>query len=98
MIARAPARLPLLSHHAVSLSHRHAPPSARPFSGKLVSHVRVAVLPCSKSVDSKFAKHLARAVPLCIRHLHRAPEGEDELREHCLQVCGCVGGGGGLMG
>ena len=41
---------------------------------------------CSKGVGHKFGKHLPHAVPLCIRYLRSAAEGDEELREHCLQV------------
>jgi hypothetical protein len=45
--------------------------------------------PCSKAVGHKFGQHLPRAVPLCIRYLRSAAEGDDELREYCLQVRYC---------
>lgn len=48
--------------------------------------------PCSKSVGHKFGKHLARGVPLCIRYLRGAAEGDEELREYCLQARGRRGG------
>lgn len=41
---------------------------------------------CSKSVGYRFGKHLGRAVPLAIRYLRGAAEGDEELREYCLQV------------
>jgi len=37
-------------------------------------------------VGYKFGVHLPRAVPLCIRYLRSAAEGDEELREYCLQV------------
>ncbi|KAI3438733.1 hypothetical protein D9Q98_001153 [Chlorella vulgaris] len=40
----------------------------------------------SKSVGHTFGQHLPRAVPLCIRYLRSAAEGDDELREYCLQA------------
>lgn len=45
-----------------------------------------AVGAISKSVGHKFGKHLPRAVPLCIRYLRSAAEGDEELREYCLQA------------
>ncbi|EFN57516.1 hypothetical protein CHLNCDRAFT_57288, partial [Chlorella variabilis] len=45
-----------------------------------------AVAGISKSVGNKFGKHLPRAVPLCIRYLRVAAEGDEELREYCLQA------------
>ena len=43
---------------------------------------------CSKAVGHKFGPHLPRSVPLCIRYLRSAAEGDEELREYCLQVRG----------
>lgn len=40
----------------------------------------------SKSVGYRFGKHLGRAVPLAIRYLRGAAEGDEELREYCLQA------------
>ncbi|KAL4425586.1 hypothetical protein ABPG75_009602 [Micractinium tetrahymenae] len=45
-----------------------------------------AVGAISKAVGHKFGKHLGRAVLLCIRYLRAAAEGDEELREHCLQA------------
>lgn len=41
---------------------------------------------CSKAVGYRFGKHLGRGVPLAIRYLRGAAEGDEELREYCLQV------------
>ena len=41
---------------------------------------------CSKAVGYRFGKHLGRGVPLAIRNLRGAAEGDEELREYCLQV------------
>ncbi|PSC76088.1 cullin-associated NEDD8-dissociated 1 isoform B [Micractinium conductrix] len=40
----------------------------------------------SKAVGHKFGPHLPRSVPLCIRYLRSAAEGDEELREYCLQA------------
>ena len=64
----------------------HLVPSALPHPSVLFPALLCC---CSKGVGHKFGKHLPRAVPLCIRYLRSAAEGDEELREHCLQV-GCM--------
>ncbi len=40
----------------------------------------------SRAVGWRFGRHLAVAVPLVIRYCGEAKEGDDELREFCLQA------------
>jgi len=40
----------------------------------------------SRAVGFRFGPHLAAAVPLAIAHCDRAGEGDDEMREACLQA------------
>jgi hypothetical protein len=50
-------------------------------------------------VGYRFGRYLNDAVPLVVRHCDQAGEGDDELREYCLQV-GREGGreqGGGWV-
>ena len=44
------------------------------------------VLRCSRSIGYRFGKHLPATIPLVIKFSHDAVEGDDELREHCLQA------------
>jgi hypothetical protein len=37
-------------------------------------------------VGFRFGPHMGSAVPLMIQFADKAPEGDDELREQCLQV------------
>lgn len=46
----------------------------------------MALPPCSRAVGYRFGRYLSTAVPLAISHCDKAAEGDDELREHCLQV------------
>lgn len=41
---------------------------------------------CSRSIGYRFGKHLPATIPLVIKFSHDAVEGDDELREHCLQA------------
>ncbi|GFR41084.1 hypothetical protein Agub_g1724, partial [Astrephomene gubernaculifera] len=45
-----------------------------------------AVGQISRAVGYRFGRYLGTAVPLAIRHCDNAAEGDDELREHCLQA------------
>ncbi|EFJ52089.1 hypothetical protein VOLCADRAFT_79240 [Volvox carteri f. nagariensis] len=45
-----------------------------------------AVGQISRAVGYRFGRYLATAVPLAISHCNKATEGDDELREHCLQA------------
>lgn len=45
-------------------------------------------VPCSRSVGYRFGRHLAVAVPLMVSQCEGAAEGDDELRELCLQEGG----------
>ncbi|KAL3163066.1 hypothetical protein ABBQ32_009489 [Trebouxia sp. C0010 RCD-2024] len=40
----------------------------------------------SRSIGYRFGKHLPATIPLVIKFSHDAVEGDDELREHCLQA------------
>ncbi|DBB08467.1 hypothetical protein WJX82_000009 [Trebouxia sp. C0006] len=40
----------------------------------------------SRSIGYRFGKHLPAVIPLVIKFSHDAAEGDDELREHCLQA------------
>jgi hypothetical protein len=42
--------------------------------------------PRSKAVGFRFGPHMGTAVPLMIDFAGKAGEGDDELREHCLQA------------
>lgn len=42
----------------------------------------------SRAVGYRFGKHLPVTVPLVIDYCQQAKEGDDELREYCLQVGG----------
>lgn len=41
---------------------------------------------CSRSIGYRFGKHLPATIPLVIKFSHDAVEGDDELREYCLQA------------
>ena len=41
---------------------------------------------CSRSIGYRFGKHLSSVIPLVIKYCHSAAEGDDELREFCLQA------------
>ena len=41
---------------------------------------------CSRSIGYRFGKHLPSVIPLVIKFGHDAAEGDDELREFCLQA------------
>ena len=41
---------------------------------------------CSRSTGYRFGKHLPNVVPLIISFSKKAAEGDDELREFCLQA------------
>ncbi|KXZ56874.1 hypothetical protein GPECTOR_1g789 [Gonium pectorale] len=45
-----------------------------------------AVGQISRAVGYRFGRYLGTAVPLAISHANKAAEGDDELREHCLQA------------
>ncbi|KAG2500009.1 hypothetical protein HYH03_002291 [Edaphochlamys debaryana] len=45
-----------------------------------------AVGQISRAVGYRFGRYLGTAVPLAVQHCDRAAEGDDELREHCLQA------------
>ncbi|KAG2450178.1 hypothetical protein HYH02_000280 [Chlamydomonas schloesseri] len=45
-----------------------------------------AVGQVSRAVGYRFGRYLAVAVPLAVSHCDKAAEGDDELREHCLQA------------
>lgn len=52
--------------------------------------------PCSRTVGYRFGRFLQDAVPLAISYCQKAGEGDDELRDYCLQVRrgrGCVHSG-----
>lgn len=44
---------------------------------------------------ARFGRYLGDAVPLVVQYGKKAAEGDDELREYVLQVCGRVWDGGG---
>ena len=41
---------------------------------------------CSRAIGYRFGKHLPAAIPLVIKFSQNAAEGDDELREFCLQA------------
>ncbi|GIL73243.1 hypothetical protein Vretimale_4847 [Volvox reticuliferus] len=45
-----------------------------------------AVGQISRAVGYRFGRYLTTAVPLVISYCNKAAEGDDELREHCLQA------------
>ena len=51
-----------------------------------VRHMARSRLLCSRSIGYRFGKHLPATIPLVIKFSHDAVEGDDELREHCLQA------------
>ncbi len=68
---------------------------------KTADHASVSTLPSSRAVGYRFGRHLSTAVPLVVSHCDKAAEGDDELREHCLQVRAagvCVGYGVDCVG
>ena len=51
-----------------------------------VRHMARSLLLRSRSIGYRFGKHLPATIPLVIKFSHDAVEGDDELREHCLQA------------